>query len=600
MKRINFKSAALLVASGLVLVGCQTTSDTAGDTASDVAGESGVYEGTGEGRNGNIVTKVTIEDGKIKAIDVVESSETERLAEPVYEQLREEMIARNSTEVDSVSGSTMTSEGYINSVTNALEENNVELTEATDQSEASDSQTGQLDEEYTYDVVVVGAGGAGFSAAIEAAEQGYSVTIIEKMPVTGGNTLISGGEMNAPGNWVQEKLGIEGDSTDIYYEDTMEGGNNEGDPELVRLMADSALASAEWLKDEVNVKFLDDQLFQFGGHSFQRALIPVGHTGQELIDKMEAKADELGIDIYTETEAQSLLTTDDAVSGVVATNHGQEVTFNAEQGVILTTGGFGSNVEMRTEANEEYDDRYGTTNSPGATGDGIIMAQEVGATVDNLEHIQTYPVSNPKTGEISLLADSRFDGAALINQEGERFVEELERRDVISKAIIDQTGGYAYQVWDQTLGEETGTLEAHQRELEQLQEQDLIYVADTLEEGAEYWDIPVEQFMETVEKINAYAESGEDPDFNHRKGLAPIKDAPFYFQKAAPSVHHTMGGLVINEHAEVLNESGEPIKNLYAAGELTGVIQGANRLGGNAITDIITFGRIAGKRIGHH
>lgn len=283
MKRINFKSAALLVASGLVLVGCQTTSDTADDTASDVAGESGVYEGTGEGRNGNIVTKVTIEDGKIKAIDVVESSETERLAEPVYEQLREEMIARNSTEVDSVSGSTMTSEGYINSVTNALEENNVELTEATDQSEASDSQTGQLDEEYTYDVVVVGAGGAGFSAAIEAAEQGYSVTIIEKMPVTGGNTLISGGEMNAPGNWVQEKLGIDGDSTDIYYEDTMEGGNNEGNPELVRLMADSALASAEWLKDEVNVEFLDDQLFQFGGHSFQRALIPVGHTGQELV-----------------------------------------------------------------------------------------------------------------------------------------------------------------------------------------------------------------------------------------------------------------------------------------------------------------------------
>ncbi|WP_347298202.1 flavocytochrome c [Dolosigranulum savutiense] len=598
MKRIKFKSGALLLASSLVLVGCQTTGDTAGDAAE--TSTSGVYEGTGEGRNGNIVTKVTIEDGKIKAIDVVESSETERLAEPVYEQLSEKMIARNSTEVDSVSGSTMTSEGYINSVTNALEENNVELTEATDQSEASDSQTGQLDEEYTYDVVVVGAGGAGFSAAIEAAEQGYSVTIIEKMPVTGGNTLISGGEMNAPGNWVQEKLGIDGDSTDIYYEDTMEGGNNEGNPELVRLMADSALASAEWLKDEVNVEFLDDQLFQFGGHSFQRALIPVGHTGQELIDKMEAKAAELGIDIYTETEAQSLLTTDEAVSGVVATNHDQEVTFNAAQGVILTTGGFGSNVEMRTEANEEYDDRYGTTNSPGATGDGIIMAQEVGATVDNLEHIQTYPVSNPKTGEISLLADSRFDGATLINQEGERFVEELERRDVISKAIIDQTGGYAYQVWDQTLGEETGTLEAHQRELEQLQEQDLIYVADTLEEGAEYWDIPVEQFMETIEKINAYAESGEDPDFNHRKGLASIKDAPFYFQKAAPSVHHTMGGLVINEHAEVLNESGEPIKNLYAAGELTGVIQGANRLGGNAITDIITFGRIAGKRIGHH
>ncbi len=576
----------LLAMSGLVLAACQNDSSD-GDM-------SGTYQGTGEGYQGDIITEVTVEDGKIKTIEVIESEETKDLAEPAFENLSEMMIATNSADVDVVTGATGSSNGYIEAVKDALESNEVVLAKG----DQSASVSSELEDEYEYDVVVVGAGGAGYAAAIEAAEQGFSVTMLEKLPVTGGNTLISGGEMNAPNTWVQEELGIEGDSPEVFYEDTMEGGNYEGQEEMVRIMTDKALESAEWLRDDIEVEF-EDQLFQFGGHSFQRALIPKGHTGGELIKKLDAKAKELGVEIYTETSAEDLITNDDnEVVGVLATNKEKEITFNANEGVVLTTGGFGANLEMRQEYNQEYDDRYQTTNSPGAEGQGIVMAQKVGAAVDNMEFIQTYPVSNPETGAISLLADTRFDGAALINQEGQRFVEELERRDVISEAIIEQTGGYTYQIWDHKLGEETGNLTAHAGELEKLQEQELIYVADTLEEGAEYWDIPLEQFMETIEMINEYAETGEDLDYNHRAGLAPIKEAPFYLQKAVPSVHHTMGGLVINEKTEVIDEDGNPIKNLYAAGELTGVIQGANRLGGNAITDIITFGRIAGKTIG--
>lgn len=470
-----------------------------------------------------------------------------------------------------------------------------ESPEGEEETTETAEDTQEMESEYTHDVVVVGGGGAGFSAAIMAAEEGSDVVLIEKLPFVGGNTLISGGEMNVPNNWVQENLGIEGDSIETYIEDTLEGGDYENSEEMVEVLAENALDAAEWLRDDINVDFYDDQLFQFGGHSYERALIPEGHTGQELISKFQARADELDIEIFTETEATQLIQDDSGkIVGVEADHDGDTITFNANNGVVLTTGGFGANVEMRVEANEEYDDRYGSTNVSGATGDGIVLAQEVGAAVDNMEYIQTYPVSNPETGDISLLADTRFDGAALINQEGDRFVEELERRDVISEAILDQTGGYAYQVWDTALSEYSRTYEMHESEFKRLEESGLIHLADTLEEAAEFFDIPVDNFLETVEEINEYAESGEDPDFNHRAGLAPIKEGPFFIQKATPSVHHTMGGLVVDVDTHVLDEDGEIIDGLYAAGELTGLTHGTNRLGGNAITDIIVFGRMAG------
>lgn len=226
------------------------------------------------------------------------------------------------------------------------------------------------------------------------------------------------------------------------------------------------------------------------------------------------------------------------------------------------------------------------------------MAQEVGAALTNMESIQTYPIANPKTGMISLLADTRFDGAILVNQEGKRFVEELERRDVISKAILAQTGGYAYQIWNDDIDAISKTKEAHKAEYDELIREKLLVKADTIEEAAKFFDIDVDSLKETLAKVNAYAKEGEDKEFHHRGGLVSLEKGPYYIEKASPSVHHTMGGLVINEKTEVLDENGKVIPGLYAAGELTGVIQGKNRLGGNAITDIITYGRIAGKEVG--
>lgn len=553
-----------------------------------------VFEGTGNGKHGDIKVEVTMKDNHIEDIKVLNHGENKVLAEPVYEELEQTIINQNSTEVDVVTGSTATSEGYLEAVNDAVKKSGVALVASKKVSNKSEKEP----TEQTFDVVVVGSGGAGFSAAIEAKEAGKSVVLIEKMPAVGGNTLISGAEMNVPNNWVQEKLGIKGDSPEKMAEDTIKGGDELGDPHMIQVMTENALDAATWLKDDIKVEFLDDQLFQFGGHSYKRALIPKGHTGQEVITKFRAKADKLEIPIKLNTTAKELIQENNRITGVKAENkEGQMITYKAKNGVVLTTGGFGSNVEMRKKYNEKMDESYMSTVTEGSTGDGIIMAEAVGADLTNMENIQTYPICNPKTGVISLLADTRFDGAILVNQEGKRFVEELERRDVISNAILEQTGGYTYQLWNDDINKISGTMKVHEAEYEELLKQKMIVKADTLEEAAAFFDIDIQNLKETVKKVNQYAKDGKDEEFNHRGELVSLAKGPYYIEKAAPSVHHTMGGLVINDKTEVLNKDGQPIPGLYAAGELTGVIHGSNRLGGNAITDIIVFGRIAGQEV---
>ncbi|MBP1039753.1 flavocytochrome c [Vagococcus sp. BWB3-3] len=570
----------------LVLAGCQ---------ANDAIG-SGTFEGTGDGKHGDIKVEVTVKDKQIDGIKVVKHSENEVLAEPVYDELQETIVETNSPEVDVVTGSTATSDGYIAAVKDAIKKSGITLVASSKKNKKEPKE----EAEQSYDVVVVGSGGAGFSAAIEAKEAGKSVILIEKMPAVGGNTLISGAEMNVPNNWVQKKLGIKGDSPEIMAADTLKGGDNVGDPEMVKVMTDKALEAAEWLRDDIKVSFIEDQLFQFGGHSYKRALIPEGHTGAEVIKKFRKKAEELKIPIKLNTTATDLIQDKEGkVTGIKATNReDQSISYMAKDGVVLTTGGFGSNVEMRKKYNSKMDESYMSTVTEGSTGDGIVMAEKIGAGLTNMESIQTYPVCNIETGVISLLADTRFDGAILINQEGLRFVEELERRDVISNAILKQTGGYTYQLWNDDINDISKTMEAHEGEYDELVKQKLIVKADTLEEAADFFDIDVKQLKATVEKVNQYAKDGEDKEFNHRGGLVSLEKGPYYIEKAAPSVHHTMGGLIINEKTEVLKEDGTVISGLYAAGELTGVIHGSNRLGGNAITDIIVFGRIAGQEVG--
>ena len=551
-------------------------------------------EGTGVGKHGDITVAVTFDAGKIQDIKIVKNAENPILAKKVFTDLKDQVVALSSTDVDLVSGATFSAKGFIDAVNDAAKKAGVTLAKAD--KKALKKAARELPKTSNYDVVVIGAGGAGFSAAITARNAGANVVLLEKMPAVGGNSLISGAEMNAAKNWVQPKLGINDDSPELHAEDTFKGGDGKGDMKVINVMTHQALDAAKWCRDYLGVRFEDDNLFFFGGHSRKRALIPVGHTGTEFIAKFQAKADELGIPVITNMKAEELIKDKDGrVVGVKATMDGSEYTFNAKGGVVLATGGFGANPEMVKKYNPKIDERFKTTDAPGTTGEALYMAERAGAQLVNMGYIQTYPICDPISGAIELIADARFDGAIMLNQEGKRFVEELQRRDVLSEAILNQTGQYCWVLWNDNIGKISNTVKAHANEYEAFTKQGIMTTCDDLKCIADFTKIPFDQLRKTVKRVSDMAGKGNDKDFNHRAGLMDMQQGKYYVIKAVPSTHHTMGGVRINEKAEALTAEGKVIPGLWAAGEVTGVTHGTNRLGGNAYTDIIVFGRIAGE-----
>ena len=551
-------------------------------------------EGTGVGKHGDITVAVTFDAGKIQDIKIVKNAENPILAKKVFTDLKDQVVALSSTDVDLVSGATFSAKGFIDAVNDAAKKAGVTLAKAD--KKALKKAARELPKTSNYDVVVIGAGGAGFSAAITARNAGANVVLLEKMPAVGGNSLISGAEMNVAKNWVQPKLGINDDSPELHAQDTFKGGDGKGDMKVINVMTHEALDAAKWCRDYLGVRFEDDNLFFFGGHSRKRALIPVGHTGTEFIAKFQAKADELGIPVITNMKAEELIKNKDGrVVGVKATMDGSEYTFNAKGGVVLATGGFGANPEMVKKYNPKIDERFKTTDAPGTTGEALYMAERAGAQLVNMGYIQTYPICDPISGAIELIADARFDGAIMLNQEGKRFVEELQRRDVLSEAILNQTGRYCWVLWNDKIGSISNTVKAHANEYEAFTKQGIMTTCDDLKCIADFTKIPFDQLRKTVKRVSDMAGKGNDKDFNHRAGLMDMQQGKYYVIKAVPSTHHTMGGVRINEKAEALTAEGKVIPGLWAAGEVTGVTHGTNRLGGNAYTDIIVFGRIAGE-----
>ncbi|MBV1820011.1 flavocytochrome c [Clostridium cochlearium] len=553
----------------------------------------GKYKGEGNGKGGKIVVEVTIKDDAITDIKVLEKNETPGY-DNAMETLTKDIIATNSLDVDVVSGCTLTSNGFIEAVKAALKSAGAtpDMLKKLDEKN-KDKEKKEVSE--THDVIVVGAGGAGLCAAIEAKEAGADVIVLEKMPMAGGNTLISGAEYAAPNNWIQEKEGIK-DSVEQFTQDMIKGGDAKNNPELVKVVAENALDGAKWLRDEVGVRWEDNLMF-FGGHSVKRSLVPVGASGKEIINKQLAKVKSLKIPVLYETPATELITDEKGkVVGVKAESEDKKYTFKTNKAVVLTTGGFGSNLEMRMKYNPEIDEKVLSTNTVGSTGDGIIMAEKVGAALDGMQYIQTYPICDPLTGTLLYFGDARMYGhTIMVNKEGKRFVEELDRRDVISMAIKKQTGSVCYQLLDQKGLDDSNLVEPHAAEIEYLYKNKLLVKADTIEEAAKFFDIDAKELKATVERYNGYVKAGKDEEFNKRSMPFPIEKGPFYILKAAPAVHHTMGGVKINTNAQVLNKEGKVIEGLYAAGEVTGGIHGTNRLGSNALADITVFGRIAGK-----
>ena len=558
--------------------------------------KEGTYVGEAKGYRGEVKVEVKTSKNKIEEVKVIKNTDTPIISESAAKKVPEQIVKYQSLRVDGVSGATGTSRALTSAVRNALKNSGADLKELNKKPVIEAKKL--VKETQNKDVVVIGAGGAGLVAAIEAKNNGAkNVIVLEKMAFAGGNTLISGGEYAAPNNWVQVKKGLK-DSNDAFYNDILKGGDNEGDPKLVRVLADNALSGAEWLKDYINMTFEDRQMF-FGGHSVERSLVPQGANGVEMISKLLAKAEELNIPVLYETPATELIVDKGRVTGVKAVSEDKEYTFLAKDGVILATGGFGSNLEMRVKYNKDVDENILSTNTVGITGDGITMAEKIGAQLEDMPFIQTYPTCDPISGALLYFGDVRLvGGSILVNQEGKRFVEELERRDVISMAIKNQTGNAAYQFCDEAQVKLSGVAEHHADEVNYLFNNKLLVKADTIKEAADFFGIDAAELEKTVAKYNQYAKDGKDLEFNKRGKLTPFEaKGPFYIMKAVPAVHHTMGGVKIDENARVINTKGEVIKGLYGAGEVTGDIHGTNRLGSDAIADITVFGRIAGQNV---
>ena len=434
------------------------------------------------------------------------------------------------------------------------------------------------------DIVVIGAGGAGMSAAIQAVQNGATnVVIVEKTGMAGGNTTRSTGGLNASETTFQDRDGIE-DSNQLFIDDTMKGGKNINDPELVKYMAENSAEALYWVNDmgaDLTVVGL------FGGASVKRIHRPsdTSAVGPVLVKTLLSVVEKNNIPVLYNTKAEEIITdANGAVSGVKVTDAEGTYTINCKA-VIIATGGFGANSEMVEKLNANLKG-FGTTNVAAATGDGIAMGTAIGAATVDMEQIQTHPTVHPETQTMYTEA-VRGNGAIIVNKEGARFTNEMGTRDVVSAAILEQTDGQAWLIFDEAVRKSLKAIEGYISA-------GIVFQSETIEGLAAEIGADPATLSATMAKFADDVKAGNPDEFG-REGLElPLTEANFYACMVAPAIHHTMGGLKINTAAEVLNEEGNAIAGLFAAGEVTGGVHGANRLGGNAVTDIVVFGKAAG------
>jgi fumarate reductase flavoprotein subunit len=532
----------------------------------------GTYTSSAKGFGGEVIAEVVVSDHTIEKLMLTGEGETPELGGAALGSLEKTMLKEQTSDIDSITGATISSDAAKLAVKKAL-------AEASGEEVEEDCQKA--------DIVVIGAGGAGMTAAIQSAMDGAdNVVVLEKMPITGGNTIRATGGLNAAKTPYQKEAGIE-DSIDLFIEDTMKGGKNKNNPELVKEMAENSADAVKWVNDMGGDLAV---VGQFGGASVKRIHRPsdTSAVGPMLVNTLNNKLKELNIPVFLETKAEHILLDEDgAVCGVEAIGKdGAAITIQCKA-VVLSTGGFGANNDMIVKYREDLKG-FGTTNHSGATGDGIVMAEELDVELVDIDQIQTHPTVNPETTTM-FTEGVRGNGAILVNKNGTRFINELETRDVVSEAILNQEGGQSYMIFDQSVRESLSAIEKYIKK-------GIVVEADTPEELAEAVGVDGTALKETLLQYASYQAEGTDPDFGRKSMDFPLNNPPYYACICAPAVHHTMGGVKINTDTEVIKKDGTKIPGLFAAGEVVGGVHGANRLGGNAVTDIVVFGRVAGSK----
>ena len=567
--------------AGLEDAAAESAADDAALTVALEDAADGTYSATAQGFGGDITVDVTLSGGKIADVKIVGDSETPGLGAVAVEKMPAQLLEAQSADVDGVAGATVSTSAIRDAFGDALAKAGVDASTLVKQVAAQTAEKTQ--ETRDVDVVIVGAGGAGMSAAITAKQQGKTVLLLEKMPYVGGNTTKATGGMNAAETHYQAEQGIT-DSVEQFVEDTMKGGHNINNPDLVRTLAEKSADAINWL-DEIGAPL--PKVSFSGGATNARIHAPADGSGvgSYLVNCFSETMEKLGIEVLLETKANEIIMVDGAAAGVKAESPDKELTINAKA-VILTTGGFGANEEMYCTYRPDLRGTV-TTNAPGATGDGIVMAQAVGADLVDIDQIQLHPTVEQATSML-ITEGVRGDGAILVNQSGVRFVNELQTRDVVSAAELEQEGQYAYVIFDQNLREGLKATEKYIKN-------GIVTEGETIEALAEKLGIDPAVLAKTLADWNDAVAAGEDKEFGRTTGMEhDLSKAPYYAIKVAPGIHHTMGGVKINTNTQVIDTNGNVIPGLFAAGEVTGGVHGGNRIGGNAVADIVVYGRIAG------
>ena len=591
-KTLGFKKSIigiLCIMMILSMVACKPKTE---ETQGAGMFKAGTYTASAAGHNGDIEVEITVDNNLIEDIKILEHAESPGISDPAIDRIPQAIVDSQSLAVDTISGATVTSKAIIAAVTEAVKLAGGDV-DALNVKKDVEKLAGE-NVEHTTDVVVIGGGGAGLGAAVSAHQNGAKVIVLEKMPRLGGNTILSGGALNAVDPGRQSKQGIE-DSIDKHFTQTFEGGDKLANQDLVRTLAENAYPAVEWLEG-LGMKF-DDEVFTVLGGLWPRAHKPSTPLGTGFVDTYQKYVDENdGIEIMLDTEVTELIIDGDRVVGIKAKGLNNEVTINANNGVIIATGGFGANIEMRDKYNKDWPalTNLRTTNHPGATGDGLRLAEEAGANLIGLDNIQLLPMGDPETGSLSGNIEQGVENRIFVNKSGDRFVDEGQRRDVMTKALMEQEDSSMWVIVDNHSYPTGDTKNNFNESIDELIAQNRAFKGDTLEELAEAIGVDPAKLVKSVEEFNKSVEKGEADEFGRTLFDKKIDTAPFYAGARVPTVHHTMGGIEINTDAQVLDANGNVVPGLYAAGEVTGGIHGSNRLGGNALADITVFGRIAG------
>lgn len=613
------------------------------DHVDEINFKPGTYSVTAAGHNSQVPMKVTFSENRIENIDIDTRGETIGIADTVWQRMPEQIISGQTLNVDAVSGASDTSRGVLNGVADAVSLAGADP-DVLKKRPKPDKGEMKGTVEYSADVVIIGGGGTGLSAAATSVQAGKKTILVEKFPAVGGNTIRTGGPMNAadpewqntfdalPGEAATLKSLMETPDEKIdpeYLDDFHElqgqlkeyldsgehflfdskllheiqtylGGKRtdlngteiHGDYTLVKTLVDNALKSVSWLQS-IGVRFDPNEVTMPVGAKWRRGHKPLENQGFEYISNLQRYVKEQGGQIITDTRVQKLLKENNQIVGLEATNaDGQQVIVHANA-VILASGGFAANTKMVQKYNTYWtkvDDDIATSNSPAITGDGIKLGTDVGADLVGMGFSQMMPVSDPVTGELFSGLQVPPANFVMVNNKGDRFVDEYESRDVLSQAAIDN-GSLFYLIADENI---KGTAyNTSQEKINEQVEAGTLFKDDTLEGLAKQIKIDPTELVTTITKYNSYVDAGHDPEFGKDVFDLKVEKAPFYATPRKPALHHTMGGLKIDSSAHVLDTSGQPISGLYAAGEVAGGLHAGNRLGGNSLADIFTFGRIA-------